>query len=270
VSRQSSLFGFSKGGAVIEEVAPKLKVLTWNIVNPSIDRAYNQFSWLTNLKANIIILTEAKQSKGCTYLRNALEGAGYKVYSQAPQDNDYCVMIAEKGLSSSKWPIELSSLSHRLELIVLKTSFGELKVIGMYVPSRWPKEKRNINKRLFQNQVISLLKSLYKDESTKNLTIGGDLNVIDPTHVPKYPIFGDWEFEFYNAFLRVGLIDVYKLLNPTTQDYRWFGKLNDGYRFDHLFISKCFDISTMECYYLHEPRVSKLSDHSAMLLILKP
>ena len=140
----------------------------------------------------------------------------------------------------------------------------------MYVPSRGPKEKRNVNKRLFQDQVISQLKSLYKDENTKNLVIGGGLNVIDPNHIPKYPIFGDREFGLYNAFLRVGLIEVYRLLNPNTQGYSWFGKLNDEDRFDHLFISKCFDRSIMECYYIHEPRVSKLSDHSAMLLVLKP
>ena len=137
------------------------------------------------------------------------------------------------------------------------------------MPSRGPKEKRNVNKRLFQDSVIYLLNSLNQNKQTTNLVVGGDLNVIDPSHIPKYPIFGDWEYEFYNTFLEVGLVDAYGTLNPNVQEYSWFGKFDDGYRFDHLFISRCFRDDLIKCYYIHEPRISRLSDHSAMILIFK-
>ena len=117
--------------------------------------------------------------------------------------------------------------------------------------------------------MINLLHSLHQNKETINLIVGGDLNVIEPNHVPKYPIFGDWEYEFYNTFRRVGLVDAYRIFNPNAQEYSWFGKFNDGYRFDHLFISKYFIEGPIKCYYIHDPRISKLSDHSAMILILK-
>ena len=131
MSRQLTLLGFSNSETVSKNVASsEIRVLTWNIANPSLDRAYKQFDWLIKSKANVIILTEAKHSKGCFYLRDALESVGFKVYFPSPQNNDYCVIIAEKGFNSTKWPLKLSFLSHRLESIVLKTFLGELKVIG--------------------------------------------------------------------------------------------------------------------------------------------
>ncbi len=270
MGRQTHLFGFSNSETVNEDIASfEIRILTWNIANPSINRAYKQFDWLIKTKANVIILTEAKYSRGCLYLGDALESVGFKVYFPLPQDNDYCVILAEKGFNSRKWHLELSFLPYRLESTVLNTFLGDLKVMGMYVPSRGPKEKRNVNKRNFQDQIINLLRSLYQNKKTTNLIAGGDLNIIDPEHIPQYPIFGDWEYEFYNTFCRIGLVDAYKLLHPNEQEYSWIGKYNDGYRFDHFFVSQNIKEHIIKCHYVHETRISKLSDHSAMFLTLK-
>jgi len=49
-------------------------------------------------------------------------------------------------------------------------------------------------------------------------------------------------------------------VSPNTQDYSWFGREGNGYRFDHIFISQSL--------YIHEPRLQKISDHSIMYMKL--
>jgi len=141
--------------------------------------------------------------------------------------------------------------------------------MGMYVPSRGPMEKRNVDKRKFQDQVIDLLGSLKNSDFGDKLVAGGDLNVIPPDHEPRYPFFGDWEYSFYNAFLEFGMTDAYKYLHQKGQEHSWVGRSGDGYRFDHLFISSNFSICVNTCSYIHDSRNSKLSDHSALYLLLR-
>lgn len=265
MARQPLLFGSSDLDVVKEDVAlTEIRLLTWNISNSSIERAYRQFEWLLKTKANIIILTEAKYSKGSLYIKEGLENLGFNVFFQQPPRKEYGVIIAEKGFDGKKWELELPFLPHRLESIILGTFLGRLKLIGIYVPSRGTKERRNVNKRKFQDQIIELLRFLSREKEISNLVLGGDLNVIEPDHVPYYSFFGNWEYEFYLSFIKIGLIDAYKLLNLKKQEFSWIGRYKDGYRFDHLFVAKNISPLVKKCGYIHHPRVSRLSDHSAM------
>jgi exonuclease III len=109
---------------------------------------------------------------------------------------------------------------------------------------------------------------LFEKKETENIILGGDLNVVERGHIPHYHVFGEWEYAFYESFLKFGLADAYRTLHPDTQDYSWFGKEGDGYRFDHLFVSRNLVKYISECHYIHIPRVSKLGDHSAMYLTI--
>lgn len=246
----------------------ELRILNWNIRNPSLKRAKGQADWIIKTNANVIILTEAKYSEGGRYIRDWLESFGFNVLFPKPDRNDYCVMVASKGLTSKNLDIKINFLPHRVVSITLETFLGKIKIVGIYVPSRGPIEKRNVDKRKFQNQMIDLLQHLSETTSTSNLIVGGDLNVVERNHFPYYPVFGEWEYEFYESFLKFGLADAYRALHPDTQEYSWFGKEGDGYRFDHFFVSKDLLQYVTECSYIHTPRTSKISDHSAMYLRL--
>jgi exonuclease III len=96
----------------------------------------------------------------------------------------------------------------------------------------------------------------------------GDLNVLEPDHIPYYHYFKDWEYDFYRNFSKHQLKDAFRHLHPEAQEHSWFGHSGDGYRYDHCFISTNLLDSLQKCYYLHEPRETRLSDHSAMILEL--
>src|SRR6266851_2201845 len=53
----------------------ELSLLTWNIGNPSSDRAQRQLEWLANRPEDVLVLTETKASAGCQLLADAFLGS---------------------------------------------------------------------------------------------------------------------------------------------------------------------------------------------------
>ncbi len=107
--------------------------------------------------------------------------------------------------------------------------------------------------------------SAYRDGP---VVVTGDLNVVEPGHVPHYPVFGRWEYHFYRSFPAAGLADAYRVLHPDATAHSWIGRGGNGYRFDHAFITTAYLPALTAGDYLHAPRHDGLSGHAAMHLTL--
>jgi exodeoxyribonuclease-3 len=66
-----------------------------------------------------------------------------------------------------------------------------------------------------------------------------------------------------------GFLDAYRLQHPTGMEHSWVDYENRGYRFDHVFVSQSLAGLVRRCDYVHSPRESDLSDHSALVLELE-
>ena len=64
--------------------------------------------------------------------------------------------------------------------------------------------------------------------------------------------YHDWEYAFYSKLQDSGLIDAFRELHPEAKEYSWVGRSNDGYRFDHSFVSPDLLPKLKDCRYLHE------------------
>jgi exodeoxyribonuclease III len=137
------------------------------------------------------------------------------------------------------------------------------------VPSRGPKERRNEDKRAFQRAVTAALPG-FLAQFGGPVIVAGDLNVVEPGHIPHHAVFGDWEYGFYRSFAGAGLADAYRALHPDTPGHSWFGRSGQGYRFDHGFVTTPHAGLIRSCRYLQEPRELSITDHAAMTLILGP
>lgn len=248
-----------------------MKILNWNIRNPSLQRAQHQVEWILQTKADIIILTEAKDSKGCELIYNLLNIEGFKVLFPHYMNNDYCVIIAIKERFFVQ-EIRLNTifLPHRIISAECEIYTEKIRIIGLYVPSRGPKECRNVNKKKFQEEFMTILASISSAESNIKTIIGGDLNVVERNHFPHYPLFREWEYQFYEAFLKHNFVDAYSLMQLNSKEHSWFGKKGSGYRFDHFFTSTTLSQQVLSCLYIHSPRNLGLSDHSGMTLTISP
>jgi len=63
----------------LKKGSTEFSLLCWNIANPSEERAGKQAPWLLRRPEDVLVLTEAKQSKGCVLLERYLQAFGYNI-----------------------------------------------------------------------------------------------------------------------------------------------------------------------------------------------
>jgi exodeoxyribonuclease-3 len=244
-----------------------LSLLTFNIGNPSPQRAQRQLSWLAGRDEHVLVLTETKASAGCQLLADAFTAAGYGVCYPEPGPGEYGTMIVSKvAATPDNFGARVGYLPSRAAAVTLPAPGGPLQVIGMYVPSRDATVEKAERKRKWLAACDAALASVTGETPTVLL---GDLNVLEPGHQPRYPFFAPFEYDFYRTLADAhGLIDAFRHLHPNDAEYSWVGRTGDGYRYDHVFCSRSLRDHITACGYLHQPRDEKLSDHSALTVRL--
>ncbi len=246
-------------------VEPNLTLFCWNIANPSKKRAEIQSVWLRKQNADVLILTECKNSEGCLFIEKYLRAYGYNVVFPKPEDNEYGVLIASKHkITQTSFSKGIDYIQSRVVSVALQTTLfsNEIEIVGTYIPSRDVSEEKITRKKRF---IDSLVTNFQKYSFQPFSVFCGDFNILEPGHRPHYSIFQDWEYDFYNS-LSNSMKDAFRYSNPEEyQEYSWVGHTGDGYRYDHCFISKELIPYLQFCYYLHDTRTEKLSDHSAII-----
>lgn len=238
----------------------QLTILCCNISNPSCVRAKQQMKWLENRTEDIFVLTETKDSRGCDFLIDSFTKKGYYVEFHKPYENEYGVIIISRIYISSTRPNNIIPIKSRYKTIVFEYGGSEYELMGVYVPSN-DRSKIERKKRF----VTALLE--YLSQNTKrNRIFCGDLNTIEPSHVPKYKMFRKWEYEFYNKIIDNEFVDAFRFLYPQKNKYSWIGRSGNGYRYDHFFISNNMTTLLLDCFYDAEPVKIGISDHSAIIL----
>jgi exodeoxyribonuclease-3 len=242
---------------------PGLSLLTFNIGNPSRERAHRQLSWLASRDEQVLVLTETKASTGCRLLADAFTAAGYAVVYAEPCPGEYGTVIVSKvATAPDGFGDKIGYLPSRAAAVILPAPAGPLRVIGLYVPSRDASPGKTERKRKWLAACDGALASVTGEMP---LIVVGDLNILEPAHQPRYPFFASFEYDFYRSLAAThGLTDAFRHLHPHDAQYSWVGRTGDGYRYDHAFCSQPLRELITECAYLHQPRTEKLSDHSAL------
>jgi exodeoxyribonuclease III len=243
-----------------------LSLLTFNIGNPSAERAGRQLDWLARRDEHVLVLTETKASAGCRLLADAFTAAGYAVIYPRPDPGEYGVMIVSRVTATADgFGDRVGYLPARAAAAVLPAPTGPVRVIGLYVPSRDASPGKTDRKKKW----LAACQAALADTDAPATILLGDLNILEPDHQPRYPFFAPFEYDFYRALSGDhGLTDAFRALHPTTTEHSWVGRTGDGYRYDHAFCSTRLPGQITGCEYLHQPRHDRLSDHSALTLHL--
>jgi exodeoxyribonuclease-3 len=243
-------------------------MLTLNIGSPSAERAHRQLAWLATRHEDVLVLTETRASEGCRHLADAFRTAGYAVLYPKPGPTEYGVMVVSK-LPVRADPImeTVTYLPNRVTGVQISTQMGLVRVLGTYVPTRDATADRTERKRRWLSEFSTALATGGLADAGAQTVVLGDLNVIEPDHEPAYTTFRWFEYDFYRGLTdRHGLVDAYRHLNPDRVEHSWIGRTGDGYRYDHAHCSKELAEELVDCEYVHEPRTTRLTDHSGLSL----
>lgn len=222
------------------------KIFCLNIGNPSIERAKKQMEWLENNEYDTLILTEYKKSSGGIFIKETLLKSNYLVFENLKTKNEYGVLIATKNKDFVEKRLEIDFLPERLVFIKNKV----LSIMGVYVPAN-DKNKEIRKKTFIENLLLSIKK--YKPS-----IICGDFNTIFRTHIPKYKQFKEWEYEFMDNLKKLGYED-----KSRENDYSWFGRNGNNYKYDYFFVLKIRKIN-YNVLYSKETIKLKLTDHAIL------
>jgi exodeoxyribonuclease-3 len=237
------------------------QVLTFNLNNPSRERAGRQLSYLAGRPEPVLVLTETADSAGCGLLETRFTQAGYSVTFPKPERGERGVMIVSR-LATRPGPATVGYLPHRAVSVTVDTEEGPLDVIGLYVPSRDATEVKTKRKREFLD---ACRESLPDGRGAARIMLG-DFNILEPDHTPSYRFFQEFEYDFYRWLGTAGYVDAFRALHPDALEYSWVGRTGDGYRYDHVHVSAPLAGTVRGCSYVHEPRTmsDRLTDHSAL------
>ncbi len=246
---------------------PELRLLTFNIANPSAERAERQLRWLAARGEDVLVLTETKDSAGCRLLAESFTQAGYHVTCPMPDNGDYGVMIASRiQARSDDFGDHVGYLPSRVAAVTLPAPDGPIQLIGAYVPSRDAGVEKTERKRRWLTACHAALSARPPDVHAVFL---GDLNVVEPDHQPHYRFFVPFEYDFYRQLAAgCGLVDAFRRLHPEAVEHSWVGRTGDGYRYDHAHCTADLAGKLLACEYVHQPRFDRLSDHSALSVCL--
>ena len=238
-------------------------MLALNVNSPSESRAISQLRALIDSRYDILVLTEVKNSLGG---RRLVDGLAAEKYAVSGWGNGHFEGFTT--LVASRVPMQIVGSGHagRLQIVTLRTSLGEITLIGAYGPSSDPfgrsrQEKVNA-KRVWLSDLHACVESLCCEKQTVLLV--GDLNIVDSRDMPQYRSLYPFERQAYSDLLKLDLVDLF----ADTDEFTWVAHQERGFRFDHALATAKASSMVTTANLEHKWRKAKprLTDHSGILL----
>jgi exodeoxyribonuclease III len=136
---------------------------------------------------------------------------------------------------------------------IITAKFAAFNIMGVYLPHKK------------KHQLLPYITKLVTF-SEHPFIIVGDYNT---GHNYKDQV-GDsfWYQSELNALEATDYVDAFRYKNGDAKEYSWFSHQGSGYRYDHTYVHQTILPIIKRCYYLHDWRQNKWSDHSPMVLEL--
>jgi exonuclease III len=204
-----------------------------------------------------VIATEWRNNTAGQIIRNRLTVGGFESIVVTPDVSQRnTVLVAGSGATRSACVTPPNSATGDLASL---TSENGVSILGCYFP-------QGLAKAPFFYRCIEMA----KQNAQLPFVMVGDLNTgrndldIEGKGAP---------FHCADLFSELsktaGLVDLWRARHGDRQDWTWYSS-KYGFRIDHAFGNHAFieQFPRFECEIDHEPRLSKLTDHSAIILDL--
>lgn len=228
-----------------------LKILSWNIRQGGGTRLTSIVNHLAKTKADIVVLSEFRNGETGNRLRASLMKIGYRHQVVSGEKNGVnSVLIASTFAAGSELYADADEkFTHNIATAV----FPAFKVMGVYLPHKK------------KNKLLPYINDTVKNDDAHYI-IAGDYNT-GINHVDQ----AGKSFWYEDELIKLkknGYIDAFRHIHGDVKEYSWYSHQGNGYRYDHTYVDEALIPIVKDCYYLHEWRENKLSDHSPMVLVL--
>ena len=233
-----------------------MKIISWNIQQGGGSRVAGIINALIEHDADVISLAECRPNNVLAEIRGRMGDLGWiHQHFDEPEQREYGLLIL------SKQPITLSSChfstpglkSRWCEISLTNEGLGFLFV---HIPNY---EKLPDGGKCDKELCWDALLEYAGSNRCKKRLIVGDLNTGLPADGPNLKCGGKMR-----ELLDLGWMDVWRLYNPGTTEFTWYGRSN-GFRLDHAFASPPMFPMVQNAFYSHSEREKGISDHSILI-----
>lgn len=227
-----------------------MKLATLNLQHGCKKSAFaDMVSYLTSLRADILVLTEFKRKENADFFISELGERGYIHYASATEDRSVnsVAIFSKSPFAAESFP-ELGIDTPRL----IKAKFNDFELFGAYFALK------NLQVPLFD----FLLEGKHRP-GAEDYFMTGDFN--SGVHGPDGNLRPFCRSDMFENLLNNDLRDAWRSRNPHTEEFSWYSNNGVGFRLDHLLASPSANERVGSIRYDHHPRTAKLTDHSALI-----
>jgi len=250
-----------------------LKIATWNVNSLNV-RLPQVLSWLDSSRPDILALQETKLTDD-KFPVAEFESAGYRaLFSGQKTYNGVAILSREPGAEVITDLPGLDDPQRR----VLAASYGELRVLNLYVPNG---ESVGSEKYAYKLDWLDKLIDFVAAELKRHpkLVVLGDFNiapeerdVYDPLVWQGKVLFSEAERAALQRLLATGLCDSFRIFEQEEKQFSWWDyrmaafRRNLGLRIDHILASKPLCEGCRSCVIDKAPRKNERpSDHTPVV-----
>jgi exodeoxyribonuclease-3 len=254
------------------------KIATWN-VNSLRVRLPHVLEWLARIQPDVLALQETKTADP-EFPASPFSELGYQVtYSGQKTYNGVAIISRASAVDVVTDPPGLEDPQRR----ILAASFGDLRVINLYVPNG---SEVGSEKYAYKLDWLGKMTEFLRGELAHHprLIVLGDFNIApedrdvhDPELWREKILCSTAERRAFEGFLDLGLSDAFRLFEQAEASFSWWDyraagfRRNLGLRIDHILISAALRPCCRACSIDKEPRkLERPSDHAPVLLELEP
>lgn len=227
-----------------------VKIISWNIQQGGGSRVSEICSEIIKSEAHIVCLNEFKNNESGIKIRTNLLRAGYihQLVGEASKSDNTVLTASKLPFDGSHFSIQQKEYPQA----IVSTKFKAFTLYNMYLPH---KKKHNLFDLIVEEMKMQ----------DRGIFVG-DFNSGKQYIDQKGNSF--MYSEYFDKMEAQNYRDAWRNVHGDTLEYSWYSHQGNGYRYDHIYIHESILPVVKNCYYLHEWRLRKLSDHSAMVLEL--
>ncbi len=241
-----------------------LRLVSWNILAGGGSRCREIIRQLRRRDADIVVLQETVSTRAGD-ICHALGEAGYSCRFGAPRgprDRGLCLLSRVPARRIAESPPPHAGIYPRGWLEVELVECGT-RIAAVYGPAAGP------SLPAFWDAAAAWLAC----RAEQPFIMLGDFNV-----GASYIDAKDYRFKAHRGFgalARIGLVDLWRRVHGDRREHTWFsrpggGRSPRGFRIDHAFASPVAAGRVTKCRYDHQVRTRGWSDHSMLIVDLKP